>query len=392
MGCNMWPPFHASIASLTLAMATITSTITLLTTMGILAMEGFCSTCHGPTGPYKTRDHYNYFFCSFCRAKTSILYNSVLYNSNTKHREFVLIMYQFCQKHRSYETVRRETFLPQEGYKVTKLSSQTINKWFSYFRYLCVKDIQDRPPVIGEPGDVVEMDETLCGKRKYNKGQGSCYRSRWLFGGVSRQSGRCFMRLCPENKRTKKALWPIVQAHVVPGTTLYTDGWRAYRRFPELGYPHRWINHNLYYVHPDDRTLHTNTVEGLWRKFKSWLPQAGRYNLDEYVWLFLWIEERKHDGEDPFWALVKLVAADNSLETLSAAVEKDMEEKDTEATEYDAVEDAALQKEASDEEEEEEEEEEEDKEVFYWFDCIFCKSIFLEEKDLLRHLSHFHSI
>ena len=89
-----------------------------------------------------------------------------------------------------------------------------------------------------------------------------------MFGGVSRLTGRCFMRACPDNNRTKKALWPIVQAHVLIGTDLITDGWRAYRRLPEIGYPHRWINHDLYYVHPDDATLHTNGIEGLWGKFK----------------------------------------------------------------------------------------------------------------------------
>ena len=156
-----------------------------------------------------------------------------------------------------------------------------------------------------------KLNEAMCGKNKYGKGDKSRRRGQWIFGGVSRLTGRCFMRICPENKRTKKALWPIVQAHVVPGTPLITDGWRAYRRLPELGYPHRWVNHDLYYVHPDDPTLHTNGIEGLWGKFKRCLPQSGRYNLEEYMWLFLWIEEKKKEGVDPFWALVELVAKDN---------------------------------------------------------------------------------
>ena len=67
-----------------------------------------------------------------------------------------------------------------------------------------------------------------------------------------------------------------------------------------------------------------------------------------------------------------------------AAIERDMEEKDTEATEYDHLEDG--EEEGDEKEGDDEEEQEEDKEVFYWFDCIFCKSIFLEEKDLTRHL------
>ena len=62
--------------------------------------------------------------------------------------------------------------------------------------------------------------------------------------------------------------------------------------------------------HQEDRTLHTNGIEGLWGAFKHWLPQAGRYNLEE--WLFNWIRDKKIKNIDPFWALAALVKADNS--------------------------------------------------------------------------------
>ena len=376
-----------NIASLTLAMATITSTIELLTRMGIIAADLTCTTCGITTGPYKTTNNYHYYYCTSCKSKTSILHNTILSNSNTKMREFVLLMYQFCEHHRSYQTVRRETFLPQPGYKVTHLSDQTICKWFAYFRHLCIEAIMNKPPVIGGEGDVVEMDETMCGKNKYGKGDRRPRRRQWVFGGVSRNTGRCFMRACPENRRTKKALWPIIQAHVLPGTDLITDGWRAYRRLPELGYGHRWINHNLYYVHPDDRTLHTNAIEGLWGKCKRWLPQSGRYNLEEYMWLFLWMEEQRHSGTDPFCALVALVAADNSTETLRIAVEKDQEEKDTEAVEFDPDAEKEQENEDSDEDDSDEEDsDEEDHKLFYWYDCVFCKCIFREKENLKEHM------
>ena len=54
----------------------------------------------------------------------------------------------------------------------------------------------------------------MCGKLKYGKGDGRKRRRQWIFGGVSRTSGRFFMSLCPENKRTRKALWPIIQVDI----------------------------------------------------------------------------------------------------------------------------------------------------------------------------------
>ena len=88
-----------------------------------------------------------------------------------------------------------------------------------------------------------------------------------MFGGVMRKSCQAFMVACPNNKRTKWMLWPIIQANIHYGTTIYWDGWRAYGK-PHLGYPHRGIDHSKQYVDPTDRTLHTNSIEGLWGCWK----------------------------------------------------------------------------------------------------------------------------
>ena len=224
----------------------------------------------------------------------------------------------------------------------------------------------------------------MCGKCKYGLGDSRKRRQQWIFGGVSRNTGRMFLSLCPENKRTKKALWPIVQAFVAPLTMLYTDGWRAYRRLPELGYSHKWVDHTKNYVDPNDRNVHTNRIEGLWNKFKKWLPQAGNYNLEEYLYLFLWMEEQKLMGNDPFWALVALVE-DNNIETLNEATIA--QEKIANEEWFD--EDDAEEESSDDEEEEDEDgddEDDKDKELFYFYDCIGCKAIFREERELLQHI------
>ena len=47
------------------------------------------------------------------------------------------------------------------------------------------------------------------------------------------------------------------------------------------------------------------------------LPQSGNYNHEEYMYLFLWMEDQKLMGNDP---LLALVAEDNKVETLKDAV------------------------------------------------------------------------
>ena len=74
-------------------------------------------------------------------------------------------------------------------------------------------------------------------------------------------------------------------------------------------------------------------------------------------------------GHDPFWFLVALVAADNSMETLKQATKR---QKVTEA-------EVVFDEEEQDSEEVEDEDEDlddKDLEKFYFFDCIGCKTIF----------------
>ena len=155
------PLFLASVASLTLTMTTIDATIKLLQQMKILPTTGTCSSCYSSSGSYKTEGLYHYFRCTTCKKKQSLLHNTVLSNSNTLLHDFVLLMYQFWNSHRTYNTVIKETFLPQEGYKEKHLSRKTINKWFSYFRLLCMRAQKSSTTKIGGEGDVVESDESM---------------------------------------------------------------------------------------------------------------------------------------------------------------------------------------------------------------------------------------
>jgi transposase len=387
----MVPLCRVSLAILALQCIDQNSTIKLLQTMKILGEVGYCQKCGQSVGGYINNGNYNYVHCRPCNSKTSILHNAVLSNSNTKLRTFIFLMYMFCNNHRTYETVQKETWIPVEGYKDTKVSSETINKWFTFYRHLCVEDAKRTVFKIGGENVIVEMDESMCGKLKFGLGDGRKRRRQWIFGGIDRSTGRIFMRVCPDNKRTKKALWPIIQAHVLPGSMLYTDGWRAYRKLPTLGYQHRWLDHSKYYVHPDDPTLHTNGVEGLWGTFKRWLPQQGRYNLEEYMWLYMWVQEKKLNGEDPFWALVKLVEENNKIELLEKVTGNKAKEPDTEAAPYNAEEEEAYQREVEAEEEDQdsdaEDSDENDEEIYHYFDCVFCKNIFRAKDDLISHIS-----
>ena len=68
---------------------------------------------------------------------------------------------------------------------------------------------------------------------KYGKGDPTKQRGAWVFGGIQRGEGcAAFMAVCPNNKRTKEALWPIIEEN----TIIFSDGLQSHKKLNEIGY------------------------------------------------------------------------------------------------------------------------------------------------------------
>lgn len=128
------------------------------------------------------------------------------------------------------------------------------------------------------------------GKRKYHRGR--CVEGCWVFGGIQRGSDRCFLVVCPDNSRSEATLLPIIKQYVAPGTTIITDGWKAYINLGNHGYIHHDVKHCRNFVDPASGA-HTNGCEGNWTHVKSRvLRRGGRrstaglaLDLSQFMWL-----------------------------------------------------------------------------------------------------------
>jgi hypothetical protein len=98
-----------------------------------------------------------------------------------------------------------------------------------------------------------------------------------VFGGVERgEGGLAFAFRVPD--RTKKTLYPLIRRHVLPGTTIISDDWPAYRKLGKkfgkpLGYKHYIIQHKKHFAltmreNGHDLRVHTNKSEGSWAHLK----------------------------------------------------------------------------------------------------------------------------
>ena len=94
---------------------------------------------------------------------------------------------------------------------------------------------------LGGPGEIVEIDESKFGKRKYHRGHH--VEGQWVFGGYQRSDGRVFM--VPVEDRSKDTLLPIIQDWIKPGTTIISDCWKAYDCLGYEEYEHLRVNHSL---------------------------------------------------------------------------------------------------------------------------------------------------
>ncbi|XP_034234274.1 uncharacterized protein LOC117641228 [Thrips palmi] len=87
---------------------------------------------------------------------------------------------------------------------------------------------------IGGVGKIVEIDEAVFGKQKDRLGR--TLEVQWVFGGVERGLSSSKFFLQPVAQRDADTLVTIILRCILPGTTIMSDGWKAYARLNEKGY------------------------------------------------------------------------------------------------------------------------------------------------------------
>ncbi|GFW49782.1 mitotic-spindle organizing protein 2A [Trichonephila clavipes] len=67
-----------------------------------------------------------------------------------------------------------------------KVNKNTVLNWYMFCREVCMLACVKESAKLGGVGEIVEIDESLFGKRKYGKGRR--VNGKWVFGGVQRES------------------------------------------------------------------------------------------------------------------------------------------------------------------------------------------------------------
>ena len=172
-----------------------------------------------------------------------------------------------------------------------EISNNTAVDWKSFCSEVAAVWYENQESVGGDQV-IVEIDETLFVKRKYNRGR--ILKEVWLFGGIERTSKRAFIVAVDGNDddRSAACLLPIIKKFIKPGSIIVSDKWKAYSNLNREGYTHWSINHSEEFVAADDERVHTQNIERLWRDLKEWAKRPGnvKRHVQQYLARYLFVK------------------------------------------------------------------------------------------------------
>jgi len=131
---------------------------------------------------------------------------------------------------------------------------------------------------IGGPGKIVQICESLFGKRKYKGKPREC--QQWVIGGVESDNNSCFLKII--KSKDAATLIPILKEYIRPESTIHSDCWKAFDRLGESGYNYLKVNHSITFV---EGNVQKKKIEDLWKHMKDRIPKTDEKQFIKDSWL-----------------------------------------------------------------------------------------------------------
>jgi len=170
---------------------------------------------------------------------------------------------KYCNRSRISEAKFREIIkyfsLDLEAKKIsilTGVSEQTLTKYFYKIREKLVEFCEDEAKFSG----IVEVDESYFGAKRVRGKRGRGASGKIPVFGILKRDGKVFTQIVKGCSR--KDLMPIIKGKILEGSTINSDGWKAYDGLILDGYKH----HRVYHSHNEFARgkSHINGIENFW--------------------------------------------------------------------------------------------------------------------------------
>lgn len=248
---------------------------------GLIYSSMDCRSHRIPRKHYSRTDGHQVWYCHKCDNRVTIFKDSIFEHSRLPIGKVLMIVYCFANR-LDYEETRRTLIFDHSEELV---ADSTIAYWFDLLRDILVDTLGEHQNTakIGGPGKIVQVDEALIGRRKYNRGR--LVPGTWVVGLIDKDGA---IRLEVAPRRDAGTLQDIIERHAEPGSIIHTDGWKGYIGTTDKGFQHRTVNHSEEFVAEDG--THTQRIESQWRALRRYFHQGGKRHdsiptvLAEYTW------------------------------------------------------------------------------------------------------------
>ncbi len=269
--------------------------------MNLLYQSFNCRNCGSIVSIYTNNDQKFglCFKCSKCKRFYSILYLSIFYHSKISINSVLYLIYCWSHKFQLFQAAHE-----------VGVSENTVSFFYQQFRSACFDYLMDMEnELIGGKNKIVEIDETLMCKHKYNRGR--ILNDVWILGGICREDGKVFAIVV--KNRNAETLWEEIITHIAPGTIIMSDSWGAYTCIEKRGkkeFVHMTVNHSKNFVDPNTGA-NTQRIERLWRELKKINRRyegIPRDSVQSHLAEFIWRRNEVGENEDPFMKAVELIS------------------------------------------------------------------------------------
>lgn len=212
-----------------------------------------CPKCERPAKYSRVKGRRAYQ-CNWCAHQLYPTAGTPFDRTRTSLRDWFYVMFLFTTTRNGVAAKRVEREIGVT-YKTAWRMCHEIRK------YMGALDSDDP---LGGVGETVEIDETLIGGSVSGKGQGYKGNKTCVVGMLERD-GELVTRVV--QSRTKVAMHALINAQVLPGTTVNTDEFGGYKDLCHAGYKHVRVNHAAgEYARPCGAGV--NAIEGFWAQLK----------------------------------------------------------------------------------------------------------------------------
>jgi transposase-like protein len=161
--------------------------------------------------------------------------------------------------------------------EITGFNRNTINRFFNIFREAILFNSikSDKDKIKGN----IELDESYFGAKRIRGKRGRGAAGKTIVFGVLKRDDKVYLKIVKSASREE--LMPIIQGKILEGSTIYTDGWKAYNGLILNGYNHYRIYHSENEFARGKN--HVNGIESFWSFTKNRLSKFNGFTNDKFI-------------------------------------------------------------------------------------------------------------